>query len=179
MRTLYFYLIPFVIFGCNELTYPEAQPKGEKNLATIPDELHGKFMSSGPNADTVAIARNGIFDPSHPDDAKSTYRLSDSLILRKYKGYYFMNHHEPNQANEWRVIVFRRLSNGDLETQSMTADDKKFSTLLSKVSTVVPIDSTKTSNSVRVYQINPTPQQLMQLVHGGYFGDQQVWKRIK
>lgn len=168
-----------MICACKELTYPEAQPKGEKNLSTIPDELHGKFVSSGTDGDTIAIARNGIFNPAHPNDAKSTYILSDSLVLRKYKGYYFMNHHEHDKLNEWRVVVIKRLSNGDLQTQSMTADDNKFSELIAKVSTVVPIDSSKTNHSIRLYQINPTPQQLMQLVHGGYFSDQRVWKHIK
>jgi hypothetical protein len=181
MRTLFIFLIPCVIFGCNEITYPVPQPSGEKNLSTIPEELHGKYVAhgSGGSDDTVAIARNGIFDPNHPNDAKATYALSDSLILRKYKGYYFMNNSEHHNSNDWRVIVIKKMSNGDLETQSMSADDKKFPELIRNVSKVVLIDSTKTNNSIRLYQINPSPQQLMQLVHEGYFGDRQVWKRLK
>jgi hypothetical protein len=180
MRTLYLFLIPFVILGCNEITYPVPQPSGEKNLATIPDELHGKFMSpgSGLSEDTVAISRNGIFDPNHPNDAKSIYRLSDSLVLRKYKGYYFMSLSERPSRDDWSLVVIKRLPNGDLETHNMSADDKNFPELLRKVSSVVPIDSTKMDNSVR-YHINPSTKQLMQLVHEGYFSDRKVWKHIK
>src|SRR4051812_39635629 len=112
----------FVLISCKEISFREPQPKGRKALASIPKSLQGKYLSlkeeNGEfSKDTIVIYstgyRFGYFDPieraKKGDLDKGT--LGDSLVLKSYKGYYFMN---MNQKPEWMLRVLKQQKNGDL-----------------------------------------------------------------
>jgi hypothetical protein len=172
----------FVAFACKEITYPAPQPKGKKSLTAIPDKLHGNFRLTkigtpdSTDEQKLVITRNGIYDFKDPND--DPMLLGDSLVVRQYKGLYFFNQANKGRKPDWSVAIMKPLSNGDLEVSLMTTDEKQFKTLVRNVSAVVTIDSTA-RNGEKLYQIDPTPKQLMVLMKKGYFSDKFLLKRIK
>jgi hypothetical protein len=180
MRALPFIALLAFAFSCKEFTYPEPQPQGKKSLKFLPQELHGKFVtySNGKPEDTLVISRNGAYNANRPNDASDQIMLGDSLVLKHYKGLYFVNHRNKAKEPNWSVSILKRLQNDDLEILSMPTDEDSFEKLYQSVSAIVPVDSSVRNNE-KLYRINPTPKQLMQLVNKGYFSNRLLLKRMK
>jgi hypothetical protein len=101
--------------------------------------------------------------------------LDDSLILKKFKGYYFFN---DNQNPEWLLRVVRQLDNGDLIYMFMDNGEESFNDFVFELNKEIEIDSFLVNDEM-LYQIDPTPQQLIDLIEKGYFRKTVQLKRIK
>lgn len=168
----FFLVFLLAVVSCTEITYKEPQPKGKKMLTEIPMSLQGKYLlldDNGIDKDTLFIGKTGYHTRG---DGVDEGVLGDSLVLKKYKGYYFLN---INQRPEWVLRIIKQERNGDLTIMAM--EDKNFNTFLKKLGTEIQIDSTKDMNGA-MYQINPTPKQLFGLVKKGYFGQVTRIKKI-
>jgi hypothetical protein len=162
-----------VLLSCKEITYTEPQPKGKKTLAEIPNSLRGKYLlidDNGVDKDTLYIDKNGYHIRGGDNDEGI---LGDSLVLKKYKGYYFLN---INQRPEWVLRVIKQEKNGDIVVMAM--DDKNFNSFLKKLGNEIRIDSTQKKDE-QLYQIDPTPKQLVGLVKKKYFGQTTRIKKIQ
>jgi hypothetical protein len=85
-------LLIFLVFliGCKEISFEQPQPKGRKNLKEVPESLHGKYLivdDNGKSTDTLTIDRLGYRLGHNPNEKGS---LSDTLILKFYKGIIFL-----------------------------------------------------------------------------------------
>lgn len=172
-------IIPFVFvlvifFGCKEISFREPQPKGKKPLKEIPEKLRGTYLlaAEGDNSqDTIFVSKDGYLIAS---DKKKNF-LGDSLVLKKFKGYYFIN---TNENPEWLMRVIRHEKNGDLTYMSMDVQESSFNSLLRSLSKEVPLDSSEVDGE-KLYQIDPTPKQLIQLIQKGYFKNTILMKKVK
>lgn len=175
MKTLaYAALFTFLIGGCKEISFQEPQPKGKKPLQEVPKKLHGTYLvtATGDNAeDTIFINSKGYLIAS---DKKASL-LGDSLVLKQYKGHYFIN---INESPEWLMRVIKQEQNGDLTYMSMDVEETSFNALLKALSEEVRLDSLVV-NGEKLYQIDPTPKQLMKLIQKGYFKNTFRMKKIK
>jgi hypothetical protein len=172
MKHLPFVLL-FALVSCKEITYTEPQPKGKKMLVEIPKSLRGKYLlidDNGIDKDTLYIDKDGYHIRGESVDEGI---LGDSLVLKKYKGYYFLN---INQRPEWALRVIKQDKNGDINVMSM--DDKNFNSFLIKLGNEIRIDSTQEMDE-RLYQIDPTPKQLVGLIKKKYFSQVTRIKKIK
>jgi hypothetical protein len=163
-----------LLIGCKEISFEQPQPKGKKILKEVPEGLHGKYLiadENGKSTDTLTVDRFGYRLGHNPREKAS---LSDTLVLKFYKGYYFLN---MNEHPEWILRVLRKEANGDLVYLAMEEDDKKFNSFLKRLSAKVTIDSAVV-NGEKLYQIDPTPKKLVSLIKEGYF-KQTVFKKIK
>src|SRR6187549_542904 len=137
MKYLPFVLL-FALLSCKEITYKEPQPKGKKILVEIPKPLRGKYLlidDNGIDKDTLYISKDRFhMRGENPDEGI----LGDSLVLKKYKGYYFLN---INQRPEWALRVIKQEKNGDINVMAM--DDKNFNSFLTKLGNEIRIDSTQ------------------------------------
>ncbi len=159
----YFLLILLGFISCTEITYRETQPKGRKSLTEIPAAMRGKYLlivENGIDKDTLYIGNAGYHTRGGAVDEGV---LGDSLVLKKYKGYYFLN---INQKPEWALRIIKQEKNGDLLFMSM--EDTYFNTFLKKLGKEIKIDSAQLTNE-KLYQIDPTPKQLIGLVDKKYF----------
>src|SRR5688572_4204070 len=123
MKTIVIGAIIVLLGSCKEITFHEPQPKGKKALTSIPRNLQGKYLTFQENGelakDTVVITAKGYHfvynDPGDPSNANdSEYDngiLGDSLVLKSYKGYYFLNF---NEQPEWLLRVIRQEKDGDI-----------------------------------------------------------------
>ena len=101
--------------------------------------------------------------------------LGDSLVLKSYKGYYFVN---INENPEWLLRIIKPEADGNLTFMSMNTREEAFNALLTRLSQDdVRIDSLKSGNDT-LYQIDPTPRQLLKLIKHGYFNEKVKMQRI-
>ena len=168
-------LLILTLVSCKEISFKEPQPKGKKALKEVPAKIRGKYLISddegNPSKDTLIITKDGYrfgyYDPEQrmKEPKGDEALLSDSLVLKQYRGYYFVNLAEDP---EWLLRVIKREENGDISLLSMEPKDESFNAYLRKLATEIKIDSTEVNNE-KLYQIDPTPKQLVDLVKKGYF----------
>lgn len=130
----------------------------------MPKNLRGKYLiaeENGTNKDTLVITRLGYYIRN--DSTKGS--LGDSLVLKKYKGYYFFN---DNENPEWLLRVVKQEANGDLSYMYMDSEEKSFNDFVYSLNKEIQIDSFEVKGK-KLYQIDPTPKQLLELIKKGYF----------
>lgn len=172
-----------VVFACKEVSFENPQPEGRKALASVPRALQGKYLAltdeGKPSKDTVIITahgyRFGYFDVAERSGKNDRYEegvLSDTLVLKSYKGYYFLN---LNEKPEWLLRVLRQEKNGDLIYMSLQQKNTDFNDFLKKLSAEIRVDSIQKEDEM-LYQIDPTPAMLIKLIHKGYFSESRLIK---
>jgi hypothetical protein len=178
MRILLFILISTAFIGCKEVSFKDPQPKGKKALTSIPKNVQGKYLvlteEGTLSKDTVVITargyRFGYFDPEERAAKNDEYEegvLSDSMVLKSYKGYHFLN---LNEDPEWILRVLKEEKNGDLIYMSLEDKKMEFNDYLEKLSAEVRIDSMTTEKET-LYQIDPDANQLVDLIKKKYFSE--------
>ena len=171
MRKLALASIVLIFFSCKEISFKEPQPRGKKALKEIPKSLTGSYLlRDGQESDTLIVTARSYYALS--DKKKS--ELGDSLVLKKYKGYYFVN---VNDNPEWLLRIIKQEKNGDLVYMEMD-DGNSFNDFLLKISKEIKVDSVEV-NGGKLYQIDPSPKQLVGLIEKGYFKKKMQLKKLK
>lgn len=175
----------FLAIGCKEIAFREPQPKDRKNLTSVPRSLQGKYVAQKEDGelakDTIIIHSRGYRLGYYNQDERVKHQnnledglLSDSLVLRTYKNYYFVNF---LNRPEWLLRVLQRQKNGDIIYMAPEQEGVDFKDYVVKLSSEIEIDSTDVDGK-RIYLINPNPRQLVDLVEKGYFS-RTVLKKIE
>jgi len=174
MRQLLLFGVFLAVVSCKEISYKVPQPKGRKALTSIPNVLQGSYMLTSAedgSKDTLIINSKGYMAAS---DQKQK-SLGDSLVLKFYKGYYFVS---INENPEWILRIIKPEADGNLTFMSMNTRQESFNALLTRLSQDdITIDSLASGNDT-LYQIDPTPRQLLKLVKHGYFSETVKMQRI-
>jgi hypothetical protein len=161
--------LSFFIFSCKEISFPTPQPMGLASLTEVPAALRGKYNSleDQDKKDTLIIESWGYhFKDTNDKDWLGRGTVSDSLVIKMYQGYYFVNFRSDDQ---WILRVLKQKSNGDFTFMTIDiGDDVKRKDILKKLSRRMKVTEIKTKEDT-FYQINPTPDQLMQIIKEGYF----------
>ena len=175
MHKLFPVLLILSLVACKEISFKEPQPKGKKSLSQIPQELRGSYLvveeKGADSKDTLVVTTKGYYVPS--DSSKE--ELGDSLVLKKYKGYYFFN---DNENPEWLLRVVKREPNGDLSYMLLEPTDMSFNEFLLSINKEIEIDSIEVNNQ-KLYQIDPSAKKLISLIEKGYFKKTITLKKVK
>lgn len=160
-----------LLFSCKEISFPEAQPRGVKPLTQIPPALKGNYQpyskQTGETGDTLIIESWGYrFADKADQEWLGRGTISDSLVVKFYQDYYFVNFRDDDQ---WVLRVVHQKSPGVLEFMSIDlSDETKQKETLKKLGNKFQIKEFTHNESI-YYQINPTPAQLITLIKEGYF----------
>lgn len=181
---LHFLILSLLVTGCKEITFREPQPKGKKALKANPKNIQGKYLAVEDNGeiskDTVIITENGYhvnyFEASEKPASGSLDRgtLGDSLVIKKYKGFYFLNF---NEKPEWSLRVLHVEKNNDLILMALEEEGLDFNAYVKKLAKEIQIDSFEVNDEM-LYQIDPEPRQLIALIKKGYFS-KRVLKKVQ
>jgi len=166
-------LILLTVASCKEISFREPQPKRKRALKEIPRELRGEYLlvDEDNNRDTIIVTAKGYLIRSDSTEGI----LGDSLVLKKFKGYYFFN---DNEDPEWLLRVVKLEKNGDLSYLFMDPGDKTFNQYLLELNEEIKIDSSEV-NGEKLYQIDPSPNQLNSLMRKGFFRKSLTMKKLK
>ena len=160
-----------LLYSCKEVSFREPQPGGIAALKELPASLLGKYQvreaENDEKADTLIIESWGYhFKDKNDKDWLGRGMLSDSLVVKFYENYYFVNF---KSGNQWVLRLIKQDSNNNLEFLSINIqDDSKRKEMLKKLSKKMKVVEIKMKDDT-FYQINPTPTQLLQLIKEGYF----------
>jgi hypothetical protein len=168
-------LAALLVVACKEVTFRDPQPKGIRSLQQVPTRMQGYYLVADDSGkvDTLVISTNSFYSKREP--TKDSRHLSDTLIMKTYKGYYFFNQRDRNDPT-WLLRIVKQEKNGDLHYLAM--DDERFNEFLVKLSREIRVDSVDLGKGM-IYTIDPTPKQLMSLIEKGYFIKQAKFKKLK
>ena len=176
-------LIPVIfwsllLYSCKEVSFREPQPAGVPVLKEVPAAIQGQYYTydqvTGEKADTLIVESWGYhFKDKDDKDWLGRGVLSDSLVVKFYENYYFVNF---KSGDQWVLRLVRQKPTGALEFLSIDIqDDSKRKEMVRKLSKKLKLREIKRSDDT-FYQINPTPAQLMQLIQDGYFSGAELTK---
>jgi hypothetical protein len=163
-----------LLTACTEISYKEPQPKGIKALDRMPPKLHGKYvLADSGKADEgfITVFEKGYrFEPSNPGEKMEEFVLSDSLVLKYYKGYYFVSY---RKKYAWHLRVLQQQKNGDLfylEMKTVPENDPERKAYLEKLALELPVVENQIDETT-YFIIDPEPKKLIDLVKKGYFSE--------
>ncbi|MBX2968846.1 MAG: hypothetical protein KF803_05720 [Cyclobacteriaceae bacterium] len=166
------FLVLLFLISCSEICYKEPQPKGVRPLTEIPGKLHGRYMVSDENGsvDTLIVFNKGY--RIGKDDVAS---LSDSLVLKYHKGFYFINIRDDVA---WYLRVVKQEKNGDIRYMAMPEATSEYKGGIFKdvLARDIPVAETEVDGKTH-YIIDPSPKKLLELIRKEYFNDQ-TFKKI-
>lgn len=174
MNKFFVLLAGVIAFACTEISYKEPQPKGEKSLLEVPSRLHGQYVWQG---DTITFFAQG-FRAKEKDKKEDMLLLSDSIVLRKYKSYYFVSY---RSGQEWLLRILKPQKNGDLiymEMENVPEEEAQRKPFIENLSAETPVIQT-TVDSVTHYIIDPSPKKLYSLILKGFFKEKGSMVKIK
>ena len=160
-----------LLASCKEVSFVVPQPEGVARLKEIPLALQGHYLSydeiTGEASDTLIIESWGYhFKDKKDDDWLGSGHLSDSLVVKRYKDYYFVNF---KSGNQWVLRLVRQNPSGGIAFLSIDIqDDARRKDILKKISKETTIKEIHRGEDT-FYQISPTPAQLMRLIEEGFF----------
>lgn len=171
-----------IIFAsCKEVSFREPQPSGVKPLQEVPAALRGKYIPPnvppGEQGDSLIIESWGYhFKDSNEKDWLNRGVLGDSLVLKFYQDYYFVNF---RVGDQWVLRLIKQNTNGSLQFLSIDLqDDETSKQKLKKLSKKIKFTEVKRDDDT-FYQINPTPSQLVTLINEGFFTGTTLERRNK
>ena len=173
--TLRVFILGFFLSACTEISYKEPQPTGIKVMKEVPAKLQGKYLVSDPEGDDVDTL--SIYDNGYQIGNDDKAGLGDSLVLKYYKGHYFVNMREDYA---WYLRIVKREKNGNLlymEMEALPGEDEKKKNFIDRLSKDTPVIESQVEDKT-FYIIDPSPQKLMELIDKGYF-KKQTFTRIK
>ena len=88
-RLIYSLALIFLLSSCDQVIFPEPQPKKVKALKEIPGELQGVFLDH--NGDSLFVYEHSFSYHTNEFTAMKNVYLSDSAVLKKYQKKYFFN----------------------------------------------------------------------------------------
>lgn len=167
-----------LLYSCKEVSFREPQPTGVTALKEVPKALHGRYVGiaeKGDDTDTLIIESWGYhFRDNKEKDWLGKGVLSDSLVVKFYQDYYFVNF---RSGDQWVLRVIHQKTDGSIEFLSIpVGDDAKRKDILKKLSKKFTVKEIQRKDDT-FYQINPTRDQLMQLIREGFFIGNELSKK--
>ncbi len=159
-----------LLYSCKEVSFREPQPVGVPPLTEVPKSLRGHYTGiddKGNDTDTLIIESWGYrFRDSKGNEWLGRGVISDSLVLKYYQNYYFVNF---RSGNQWVLRLIKQKPSGSIDFLSINLEDESRRTnILKNLAKSVPIKEVHRKNDV-FYEIEPSREQLMKWVKEGLF----------
>lgn len=166
-----------LLVSCKEVSFREPQPAGVPALKEVPASLRGNYVgvdNRGNDTDTLIIESWGYhFRDTRDKDWLGKGVLSDSLVVKFYQDHYFVNF---RAGDQWVLRVIRPKKGGAIDFLAIpVSDDAQRKEILRKLSRKFTVKEVQRKDDT-FYQINPTREQLMDLLREGFFTGNELVK---
>jgi len=174
MKTLQNLIIlsSFIIFcSCSNVLYHQAMPEDGKTLSSFPKELIGQFADQ--EGDTLFIYPNSY---KYGEINKSTLfegQLGDDLILKKSKGYYFLNF--KNAEGYWEMIA-AQLIGKELQLLCIDTENEE---QIKIINSHLKGNKAKSLKKEGKFVINPSDKELFELLKDERICDRSLLYKVK
>ena len=164
------------LMSCTEIFFSEPQPKGIKPLEDGFAKIAGEYIGKDENTeegDTVIITRDEII---FPEEDEMDGELSEKVVVKKYKGRYFLNF-KNEERGLWQLVVVNVNEDGDLYVTSLMNIDEDDEEELTKKNFAKLIEDEDEDDYIIM---NPSKRKLMKLIEYPVFDDNKLdLSRIK
>ncbi len=172
---LYLLALTLLLASCDQVIFPEPQPKKAKVLKEFPEETWGIYLDQ--NEDTLIVyshsfyfSDNGLVDPEY-------VYLSDSAVLKYYYGRYFMNTRATINGQYYFITyIVEMLDNGKtLKLFGMDSENiVKLAKLQEITSKVEDIEDEGT-----YYLFDPKKKDYKKIINDTIFSEMFVFRKIE
>jgi hypothetical protein len=146
MKKLIYILVLFLLFAaCDQVVFPEPQPRKIKALTEFPPNLQGTYLDH--NDDTLLVYKQYFSYYADEVSAIKNEYLSDSAVLKYYqKMYFFSRRIMLNNEYYWLTYILNPVVPGEkMDLYAMDPDDivklAKLQEITSKISDIENGDS--------------------------------------
>ena len=162
-----------VISACsNSIRYRQPLPPGIPDEKSFPKEFRGVYYYDEENI-VANVTEKGMEYTYEHDSLRGN--LSDSLILRKYKDFYFLNVRERSKESKeklWKIYLLRYSSDKKRVSFRYIPENVKDDSIAWRtLSMIVKADSLHGE-----LVLDPSLRQLDQLIARTFFNDIHFWK---
>lgn len=164
-------LVVMSLTSCVEVLFEHPQPIGVKEKKQFPKSLQGMYIQD--EKDTLLITQFEIQEMSGKQDPDMI--LSSDLILKKYKGLYYLN--VKNENNLWEVGIINVKENGALNVRYIDGNKKDKVERLKQLVKITTFLNDEGEEGY--YLINPTKKQLVWLLGNNIFENLGEFRKIK
>lgn len=153
-KTLLFLIL---LSSCVEVGFKHPQPTKAHNLNEIPKEMIDFYSNQKSDSSS-----NGIHELYNSDDFDAS--LSETTILKKWKGKYFLNQKEDGL---WHVFMIVPLSDNRYETYQLDGGNEQTVVLLKNITEVEEIFSD--DGELESLILDPTNREFKKIIKSGAF----------
>ena len=173
-RNIVILLNTLLLISCKEppITFEEAQPENIKNINKIPSKLRGTYLAASDSTKLIISSHLMMTEYVRKDTVPNqiyldtVFAFSNGDILRKYKGYFFLN--QPYK-NNWEVKKLK--INDDIIAIGYIASQDD-------IAKMEKITETKRDTSY-TYIVKPTKKQLKHFIKENGFSEEELYIKIK
>ncbi len=150
-------LLLLLLSSCVEVGFKHPQPSKGKSLSEVPKEIIDFY------SDIKSDSTSGnIKDLYNADDFDKS--LSETTILKKWKGKYFLNEKEDSL---WHIIMIVPVANNKFDTYRLDGDDEQTQKKLNRITEVEEIRSE--DGELEHLILDPTNREFNKIVKSGAF----------
>jgi hypothetical protein len=172
---LYLLALTLLLASCDQVIFPEPQPKKAKVLKEIPEEMWGFYLDQ--NEDTLIVYSHSYYFSEQGLMGPDYFYLSDSVVLKYYYDRYFMNIRVTiNDQNYYITYIVEMLDNGKtLKLFGMDPEDiVKLAKLQEITSKVEDIEDEGT-----YYLFDPKKKDYKKIINDTIFSEMYVYRKIE
>lgn len=106
-RILFFVFLLSSLSSCMTIGFQQPQPAGRKSLDSFPVAIRGEYDDETKGRKPELIIReNSVYLDGEDEMGKGTVYLGDSLVLKKFKGFYIASYLMPEE-DYWVIHPFK------------------------------------------------------------------------
>lgn len=156
-----------VLTSCHQVLFVEPQPNFKRDKKSFSRSLQGTYISED-GSDSLIIGKDFFsLDP------KNRIWISDSLKVRKFHGYWFVNA-KPSKEKYWTTAFVKDLNGKSIFVYML---DHKES--LSRLKKITPVSETKKANGqTDDYIINPDKKALKRILDEGVLRKPSIYLKL-
>ncbi len=150
------FLISTCYLACHEVYFEQPQPLEKRALSRIPKDIRGLYPDE---KDTLQVTATKVVGMSDED-----YTLGENLIVKKFRGYYFMNLKDKDSAF-WILYLVKPLDGKGLQLYMLDMDEEADRNAVKEITKVrATYDSEGKEDD---YILNPSKREWKKLLERG------------